>query len=564
MSKEGKKLLIAAVVLAVLLFGGGLLKKDKIQKEEASQTNKKLWSDDTQSITSIYFENNQGSQDIIKKTGENDPQQATYRDHEFQIAHDWYLKDSKDIYYVTSSMLDTFFESLEALNFSNIIEGGENRLKEYDLDKPIYKITLSGPGQNKRHFHFGSKTTDDQQRYAYDLENNRVGLVGLNLDFLDKRETQEWIEKSIAHINLDHINQIQIQDGPAIKKDNSQDWTIVHGDKKLPVNREKLQNWLRKINGLRASKIEKKSSTLEPWISFTMDSGQKTLSIAGHSKGDKAMAIFRSDDSYAYLINKDDVEGLLNLKNPEAFLNLNLLLTRDKIKHLKIQNQDTVDLAWETNQWSATEPFQGIADDGHIQSILDLLGGIKPQSFSRVTGAPKGWTFTLEDHQISKAYVVDAKAQQIHFLGEEPWSTTVNLPEDFEKDLKDHLKNLRKTDIYPNQLDDLSAVNIKSNNNNFKMTKDDVGEWQVEGSDSSELQYDVLSSIRELKIEAWEKKEDFQRQGDTEFSLTSSQGVTYTWHIGQVKDKQQMILNTLSAQKVWVNKSKLDTLINQL
>jgi len=215
-------------------------------------------------------------------------------------------------------------------------------------------------------------------------------------------------------------------------------------------------------------------------------------------------------------------------------------------------------------EWSAKKPFEDAVSTERLQSIFELVGQIEPVEIIPATKNAKGIKFDIQEGEKTMQFVLDIKNHVMMVQGQNPYAVRVETPQQFETLLLEHLQNIRKRDLYPFTINDIDMIDIVKEKKSIHMKKNENGDWNATGLDDSSLQYEIVSTLEELKIDAWTDRKNFERVGDIEIVLGSKKGMAYTWHLGKSKDGKQMLLNIPKFTVGLVDQAKLEELINKL
>ncbi|MCB1197920.1 MAG: DUF4340 domain-containing protein, partial [Deltaproteobacteria bacterium] len=345
MGKEEKKLLIACLVLVVILGGGGLLKKNALQKEQ--QESQATILVDQEDFDKMTVRNQQGEQVLIKKKGSNDPLEATYRDNEFSIEHQWYVQN-KVIHYASQATVDTMIDSINELALQTTILPTPERLAEYQLDQPLFEVVLEKDAK-KQTLLFGGMASSQEGRYVYHKEKNLIGLVGLNLDFLQDRSIEQWFEMSVIQIRKSDIAAVQRGVQQLLQEDNR--WQLQFGKQVVPANDEEVKQWIRSVNALRSKsiKVEKVPGEIKQSMSIIYaGENAKALDLQLLKNKDEYW-VTRSDDHFAYQVAEKDAEKIFISFDP--LIDLNLLQDPEQITDLTVDDGSTQLALHKEKQW---------------------------------------------------------------------------------------------------------------------------------------------------------------------------------------------------------------------
>lgn len=560
MGKEEKKLLIASGILIVILAIGGLSKKNLIEKQEQEDNQAHLIS--LEEVDQIRITNQHATQNVKRKTGNNDPALSTYRDDEFHINHDWYV-DGEVVHYANPATIDTFLDSLYELEIHTLIEGGEERLDEYELSPPLFEVEIQFNGK-KETVSFGSISIDGESRYVYHKERNMVGLVGLNLDYLDTRTPDEWYETSIVQLDQNTLGSIDFQYKQNISMARENDtWKLSYGAG-IPAKADEIGVWLRGVNSVRADRISVQEPVKKPFkrLVFHFLDEKKPPLVFSLLKDKEKIYIDRSDDPYMYEIDPDNAQGFF--ASPTQFIDIEVIENDEAVSSIEVKDQNKFTKVSRAVEWMVEKPVKDTASVERVSAVMDMLLSMMPKKFVGLNKNIKGLEFNLVENGVKRSFIIDPNQSLIEIKDTIPWTVQVELPKEFGKKIREHIQEIRKRDLYPFTYDDLDSVELVDGEKKIHIIKDEDGQMKLLGAYPKTVQFDVLSLVKEIKIKEWAPHNTFNRLGNIELHLASKKGASYTWHLGQVDGDRQMILSIPKFVAGWVEKDKLDELIKKL
>lgn len=155
------------------------------------------------------------------------------------------------------SKIESLLSSLSGLKAKEFIseEKKEEDVKKYGLDQPEYKVSLSLPAQNQEMTFFLHK--EDDKLYATSSLSSKI--ITSEDSFLSdlEKEVKELREKDVADFYSWEVNKLHIKKGGldlTLAKDEKDIW-LFEPQAKEEADKEKIQAFIRKIEGLEASEF---------------------------------------------------------------------------------------------------------------------------------------------------------------------------------------------------------------------------------------------------------------------------------------------------------------------
>lgn len=561
MSREEKKLIKATLVLILLLGIGSYFKSGLLKKQEAQEA--LLWIDVPTNVQKIMVQNTHGKQTLLSRVhGKDVPSQASYRDQEFIITHNWYV-GGQPLAYVAPARMDTLFSSIDNTQLTKEITTDQSRLAEYGLQDPSFILTLQGQDQTTT-LSFGDQDIEQSHRYVFD--GKTVYLADANLDFLQSIQPQEWVEKNIITLSQNKLSKLVFDERTQRVELSKQDdtWQILVPEP-VQASSKDISSWIRTVNSSQAQALTalgddegviRTSITLEKYAK-----DQKNLTLSLRQIGEH-LYVDRSDDDWLYEINADQANIIF--EDPYSFVDLGL-------EELESADMERITLTYQGNEyelnksseWMASKPFTDTVSQEHIDGLISLLNNIVVVEKSDSQIFDEDFVFSFEKNQKKHVYAFDEDRMLVRHPSSD-LILKVTLPDDFGQNIKAQLVLLRKRDLYPQTMNEVTRIGINNGTKTVELTRSDDGTFVTEHDLSQDSVDDIVNLINEVKIKRFDTRKGFVREGTVEIHVQTKDGLAYTWHVGQIKDGEQLILALPKFSAGWVDAAKLEELLKKI